>query len=84
MITNDLPELRQRSLQAFRRELSTLYAKHAGEWVAYRGDQMLGLGKQKHLLYQQCFGQGLKREEIVVFCIEPEELELTLGPVLLD
>ena len=40
--------------------------------------------RQKHTLYQQCFDQGLQREEFVVFCIEPQESEMTLGPVVLD
>jgi hypothetical protein len=28
--------------------------------------------------------RGLRRDEFVVFCIEAQETELTLGPVVLD
>lgn len=38
----------------------------------------------KHELYQQCFQRGLERDEFVIFCIEPQETEITLGPVVLE
>ena len=66
------------------RDLPQLYGQRPGQWVAYRGDQQVGFADQKHILYQQCFDQGLQREEFVVFCIEPQETEITLGPVVLD
>ena len=46
--------------------------------------RQMGFATQKHTLYQQCFDQGLPREEFVVFCIEPQETEIALGPVTLD
>ncbi len=79
--TNDL---QQRALHAFQRELPHLWTERAGQWVAYQGDQQLGFAPHKHELYQQCFQRGLRREEFVVFCIEPQETEITLGPVVLD
>jgi hypothetical protein len=74
----------QQALRAFLRELPRLWEERPGQWVAYRGDQPLAFGSQKHLLYQECFARGLKREEFVIFCIEPQETELTLGPMVSD
>jgi hypothetical protein len=76
-------ETKQQALQAFQRELPELYSQYPGKWVAYRGDRRLGFADQKHLLYQQCFDQGLNREEFVIFCIEPLETEMMLGPIVL-
>jgi hypothetical protein len=75
---------KQQALQAFQRDLPQLYAQRPGQWVAYQGDRQLGFADQKHLLYQQCFDKGLQREEFVIFCIEPQETEMALGPTLLD
>jgi hypothetical protein len=87
MQTEQLPEmeqLRQEALQTFLHGLPLLYAERPGQWVAYRGSRQLGFANQKHTLYQQCFDQGLRPDEFVVFCIEPQETEITLGPVMLD
>lgn len=75
---------KQLSLQTFRHDLPRLWAERPGQWVAYQGDRQLGFAQQKHKLYQQCLQSGLAQEEFVVFCIEPEETEMTLGPVVLD
>ncbi len=84
MATTPLADLKQQALQAFQRDLPELYAQRPGQWVAYQGDRRVGFADEKHVLYQQCFHQGLQREEFVVFCIEPQETEMTLGPVVLD
>ncbi|HEY7154384.1 MAG TPA: hypothetical protein VH575_10540 [Gemmataceae bacterium] len=84
MATTRAMDLKQQALQAFQRDLSHLYSQRPGQWVAYQGDRLIGFADKKHLLYQQCFDQGLQREEFVVFCIEPQETEMTLGPVVLD
>jgi hypothetical protein len=84
MTPGQITELKQEALRAFERDLPQLYAQRAGQWVAYRGDRQIGFGDQRHLLYQQCFDQGLQYEEVVVFCIEPQETEMWLGPVILD
>jgi hypothetical protein len=75
---------KQLALQTFRQELPGLWAERPGEWVAYQGDRRLGFARQKHQLYQRCLQSGLGQDEFVVFCIEPEETEMTLGPVILD
>jgi hypothetical protein len=84
MTTQQVADLKQQALQAFLRDLPQLYAQRPGQWVAYQGNRQVGFASQKHTLYQQCFDQGLPREEFVVFCIEPQETEITLGPVTLD
>jgi hypothetical protein len=84
MSTQQVADLKQRALQAFLRDLPQLYAQRPGQWVAYQGDRQIGFAAQKHMLYQQCFDQGLPREEFVVFCIEPQETEITLGPAAQD
>lgn len=61
-----------RSLEAFRRDLPRLLETHYGKWVAYRGDERLGLGRTQTELYQQGFARGLKADEFLVCSIEPE------------
>jgi hypothetical protein len=84
MSTPQEADLKQDALQGFLRELSELYGIRPGQWVAYQGNRQVGFAAQKHTLYRQCFDQGLPREEFVVFCIERQETEITLGPVVLD
>ncbi len=84
MTKAQLADLKQQALQAFQRDLPQLYTQRPGQWVAYQGDRVIGFADQKQLLYQQCFDQGLQREEFVIFCIEPQETEMTLGPMILD
>ncbi len=84
MNTQQLADLKQHALQAFLRDLPQLYFQRPGEWVAYQGARQVGFAAQKHTLYHQCLHQGLQREEFVVFCIEPQETEIALGPVALD
>jgi hypothetical protein len=84
MTTTQETNSKQQALQAFQRDLPQLYLQRPGQWVAYQGDRLLGFAEQKHLLYQQCFDRGLQQEQFVVFCIEPQETEMALGPVVLD
>jgi hypothetical protein len=74
----------QQALQAFQRDLPHLWGQRPGQWVAYQGGRQVSFAAQKHELYHQCFQQGLRRDEFVIFCIEPQETEITLGPVVLD
>lgn len=84
MTETQLADLKQQSLQKFEQDLPQLLVQRPGQWIAYRGARSLGLADEKHLLYQQCFDDGLQPEEFVVFCIEPQESEMTLGPMVLD
>jgi hypothetical protein len=44
MLSDPLPMI-QKSIDAFRRELSEILKTHGGEWVAYHGDQRISFGK---------------------------------------
>jgi hypothetical protein len=74
----------EQALQAFQRDLPQLWSEKPGQWVAYQGNQCLGFAGQKHLLYQECFKRGLRQEDFVVFCIEPQETEMIFGTTMLD
>jgi hypothetical protein len=77
-------DLQQEALRAFQRDLPQLWVERPSQWVAYQGSRQLGFATQKHELYQRCMQSGLRREEFVIFCIEPQETEVVLGPVVLD
>jgi hypothetical protein len=79
-MTPQMHPLQQQALNAFQRDLPYLWAQRPGQWVAYQGDRQLGFAPHKHELYQQCFQRGLRREEFVIFCVEPQETEITPGP----
>jgi hypothetical protein len=84
-MTNDpIPRMQRLALDAFQQDLPRLWAERPGQWVAYQGDQPLGFATQKHELYQRCLQAGLRRDEFVVFYIEPQETEMTMGPIVLD
>jgi hypothetical protein len=84
MTPKPIPDLQRQALAAFQRDLPDLWTARPGQWVAYQGDRQLGFGPHKHELYQECFRRGLRREEFVIFCIEPQETEVMLGPIVLD
>ena len=84
MTTQQIADLKQQALQAFERDLAQLWAERPEQWVAYRGEEQLGFAPHKHELYQQCFARGLQEDEFVIFCIEAQETEMRLGPVVLD
>jgi hypothetical protein len=77
-------EQKQQALRAFRRDLDQLWADHPGQWAAYQGEKLIGFAPQQHEIYQRCFQQGLHQDAFVVFCIEPEETEITFGRVVSD
>ncbi len=74
----------QQALAAFERDLPTLWKERRGQWVAYQGNKQLGFAAEKHELYQQCFQQGLQADDFIVFCIEPQETEAWIGPMVMD
>ena len=77
-------DLSQQALLSFERDLPDLYRERLREWVAYRGTSLIGFGKEKHLLYQDCTNRGYRPDEFVVFCIEPMESEMWLTPEAAD
>lgn len=84
MTATPLHDPQQQALRAFEQDLPHLWTERPGQWVAYRGSQQVGFAPTKHELYQECFRQGLPREEFVIFCVQPQETEIALGPVVLD
>jgi hypothetical protein len=62
--------LSEQAWAAFRRDWPQLAQQHYGQWVAYHGDQQLGIARTATELYQACFQRGLKRGEFHVFGIE--------------
>jgi hypothetical protein len=86
MDSEPLP-LIQQSICAFRSDLPELLKSHRGRWVAYHGEQRLGIGKTQTELYQQGFRRGLTRNDFIVGFIEPgsfdanEEFEMPYGEI---
>jgi hypothetical protein len=62
--------LRDQSWAAFQRDFAELAKEHYQQWVAYHGDQQLGISCSKTELYQKCLRRGLERGEFQVFGIE--------------
>jgi hypothetical protein len=84
MTVQQQTDLGQQALQAFERDLPRLWDERPGQWIAYQGDLLLGFAAQQHELYRDCFQKGFGREEFVVFCIEPLETEIFIGPLFAD
>ena len=62
------------SIDAFYRNLPELLKKHYGKWVAYHGDEFLGVGRRQTHLYQKCLRRGLKAEEFIVLFADNQAL----------
>jgi hypothetical protein len=67
----DAAFLQTQAHQTFLKELPELLAKHAGEWVAYRGRKQLDRGRGKTALLQKCLRRGLDPKELLVRRIRP-------------
>jgi hypothetical protein len=77
---NDLPEIPegiQRSLDAFRRDLPELLKDRRlrGKWVAYHGDDRIGIARKQLPLLKKCVELGLEPEEFITDVIEPKPEE---------
>jgi hypothetical protein len=70
MASEPLPVI-QRSIDAFRGALPELLKTHAGKWVAYRSDALLGAGSTQTELFQLGFRLGLTRNDFIVAFVEP-------------
>jgi hypothetical protein len=53
-------------MDAFYRDLPELLKKHYRKWVAYHGNDCLGVGRTQTELYEQCLRRGLKEDEFIV------------------
>jgi hypothetical protein len=73
----------EKSIDAFRRELPELLKKHRGQYVAYHGDERIGIDRSQISLYHKCFRRGLGRDDFLVCGIDQgvfdpdEEIEIT-------
>ena len=77
-------ELRQLARRAFDRDLPRLLKSHPGQWVAYQGDTQVICAEHTHDVYQECFRQGLTRDQLMIFEIAPADEEITFGPMAFD
>jgi hypothetical protein len=71
-------------IRKVQRDLPKLHEDRARQFVAHRGDQLFLIGKEKHLVYQECYRQGLRADEFIVFRIEPIEEEIWFSPMVSD
>ena len=84
MTSEQVQALGQQAAEACDRDLPGLWTERPGQWVAYRGERQLGFASHKHELYQRCLESGLALDEFVVFCVEPQETEMFINPIVLD
>ena len=81
-----LPQI-ARSVDAFRRDLPDLLSSHAGQWVAYSGDEQVGFARTRRKVCAKCFRRGLTRNDFIAVLVEPgalqpdEEIEVTHGEI---
>jgi hypothetical protein len=70
----EVPPGIRRSQEAFRRDLPLLLQEPRllRRWVAYRGDERIGIALSKRELYQECLKRGLREDDFVVRRILPE------------
>lgn len=72
-----IPEGIRRSQAAFFRDLPALLAdrKLRGRYVAYHGDERVGIAKDDEPLIRECLRRGLERDEYDILVIEPQSPE---------
>ena len=70
----EIPPMIARSQAAFRRDLPQLLKERPWQWVAYHGEERIGVAKSNTELYQHCLARGLDWDQFVVRSIEPEDL----------
>jgi hypothetical protein len=71
--TADVPPLFRRSQEAFWRDLSELLKSRRtrGKWVAYHGDERIGVAATDDVLIRECLRRGLGKDEYYLDIIEP-------------
>jgi hypothetical protein len=75
----DIPEGVRRSHQAFARDLPELLKDQTlrGKWIAYHGDERIGIADSDEPLLQECSRRGLGKDQYDLFIIdETEEVEI--------
>jgi hypothetical protein len=81
-VASGIPPGIRRSTEAFRRDLPELLKNKRlfRRWVAYHGDERIGIARDPIDLYEECERRGLKQEEYAVCCIVPEMDECDSTP----
>jgi hypothetical protein len=71
----DIPEGVRRSQRAFLRDLPQLLKDESlrGKWVAYHGDERIGIASTEESLLQECLRRGLKKDQYDTFIIDDTE-----------
>jgi hypothetical protein len=67
----EVPPLIRKAVEKHLREWPELMKRYPNQWVAYRGEERLEIGKTKHGLYRKYLDRGLSRDELVVLGIRP-------------
>jgi hypothetical protein len=70
-----LPPLIATAHKAFHRDLPGLLSGHRGQWVAYHGDEQIGIDDDDEPLIRECQRRGLNAYEYIVDVIEPKPAE---------
>jgi hypothetical protein len=70
-----VPPLIATAHQAFQRDLPALLSSHRGLWVAYHGDEQIGIDDDDEPLIRECQRRGLNAYEYIVDVIEPKPAE---------
>jgi hypothetical protein len=65
------------AIATFRRAIPQLFESHRGEWVAYRGGELLGFGPSKDDLFNEWLRRGVGRREIFIRKIDEDSLSET-------
>jgi hypothetical protein len=71
-LDDPIPQIVLDSQAAFRRDLDRLLSLHPQKWVAYSGNEQIGIGCSETELYKRCFQRGLEPGQFVVRSIEPQ------------
>jgi hypothetical protein len=73
---SNVPPGIRKSQEALRRELPALLAKKKllGSWVAYHGDERIGIAPSKVPLLDECLRRGLSDDSYYIGLIDPSEL----------
>jgi hypothetical protein len=71
---------------AFYRRLPELLKKHNLQWVAFHGEELIGVAATQTEMYQRCVGLGLAEDEFVVLFAnaaalgDQDEIDLPVNP----
>ncbi len=81
-----MPEGIRKSKDAFFRDLADLIGDPSlrGNWVAYHGDQRIGIAADDEVLINECRRRGVAADEYIIETIEakpaaPEQIEIPLA-----